>query len=105
MATLLTRHGGEYLLRLGARPPRTPLFANEDYENVNDWTGNQRTEAEVDAMIDHISQVVEEVGGKVLSAVEANPSSFLIKLSSGLYIITGRGTASSRIGVASIAST
>lgn len=76
LATLLTRHGGEYLLRLGARPPRAPLFANEDYENANDWTGNQRTDAEIDAMIDHIGQLVEEVGGKVLPAVKANPSSF-----------------------------
>jgi hypothetical protein len=65
------------LLRLGARPPRAPLFANEDYENVNDWSGNQRTEAEIDAMIDHIGQLVEEVGGKVFFAVKANPSFFI----------------------------
>jgi hypothetical protein len=62
---------------LGARPPRAPLFANEDYENVKDWTGNQRTEAEIDAMIDHIGQLVEEVGGKVQSAVKVNPSSLI----------------------------
>ncbi|KAF8502050.1 GTP-binding protein 1 [Russula emetica] len=71
IATLLTRHGGEYLLRLGARPPRAPLFANEDYENVNDWSGNQRTEAEIDAMIDHIGQLVEEVGGKACTLLRA----------------------------------
>jgi hypothetical protein len=29
-------------------------------------------------MIDHIGQLVEEVGGKVLSAVKANPSLSII---------------------------
>jgi hypothetical protein len=75
IAALLTRQGGEYILRLGARPPRAPLFTNEDFDNVNDWTGDRRTEGEIDAKIAHLGQLVEEVGGKVLSAV--NGSSLL----------------------------
>lgn len=69
IATLLTRQGGEYLLRLGARPPRAPLFSGENIDNTNSWTGDQRSEGEIDAMIAHLGQLVEEIGGKVCSAV------------------------------------
>ncbi|KAH9002118.1 GTP-binding protein 1 [Lactarius hatsudake] len=64
ISVLLTQQGGEYLLRIGARPPRAPLFTNEDLDSADGWTGEGRTEAEVDTMIDHIDQLVEEVGGK-----------------------------------------
>ncbi|KAI9442243.1 GTP-binding protein 1 [Lactarius indigo] len=65
ISLLLTQQGGEYLLRIGARPPRAPLFANEDLDSADGWTGEERTEAEVDTMIDNVGQLVEEVGGKV----------------------------------------
>ncbi|KAH9961331.1 GTP-binding protein 1 [Russula dissimulans] len=71
IAALLTRQGGEYLLRLGARPPRAPLLANEDLDNANDWTGERRTEIEIDAMIVHLGQLVEEVGGKICILLRA----------------------------------
>jgi hypothetical protein len=48
------------------------LFANEDLDDVNDWTGDRRTEAEIDAMIAHLDQLVEEVGGKVISVVKGS---------------------------------
>ena len=67
ISTLLTQQGGEYLLRIGSRPPRAPLYANEDLDSADGWTGRERTEAEIDTMIDRIVQVVEEVGGKVHS--------------------------------------
>ena len=67
ISTLLTQQGGEYLLRIGSRPPRAPLYANEDLDNADGWTGEERTEAEMDTMIDRIVQLVEEVGGKVHS--------------------------------------
>jgi hypothetical protein len=69
IATLLTRQGGEYLFRLGARPPITPLFFDEDLDNADNWTGNRRTEGDVDAMIVRLCQLVEDVGGKVFSSV------------------------------------
>jgi len=75
IATLLTRQGGEYLLRLGARPPRAPLLADENLDNVNDWAGERRTEVEIGAMIAHLGRLVEEVGGKVLSVL--NGTAFL----------------------------
>ena len=65
ISTLLTQQGGEYLLRIGARPPRPSLFANEDLDSADGWTGEKRTEAEIDTMIDRVEQLVEEVGGKV----------------------------------------
>ena len=65
ISTLLTQQGGEYLLRIGARPPRPSLFANEHLDGADGWTGEERTEAEVNTMIDRIDLLVEEVGGKV----------------------------------------
>jgi hypothetical protein len=67
IATLLTRQGGEYLFRLGARPPTTPLLSGEDLDKADGWTGDRRTEVEVDAMIARLCQLVEDVGGKVYS--------------------------------------
>ena len=54
---------------MGARPPRAPLFSDENIDNANGWTGNRRSEGEIDAMIAHLGQSVEEVGGKVCSAL------------------------------------
>jgi hypothetical protein len=65
ISTLLTQQGGEYLLRIGARPPRAPLYASEDLDSADGWTGDERTESEIDIMIDRTVQLVEEVGGKV----------------------------------------
>ena len=70
ISTLLTQQGGEYLLRIGARPPRAPLYANENLDSADGWTGDERTEAEIDTMIERVVQLVEEVGGKVLLAFE-----------------------------------
>lgn len=67
ISTLLTQQGGEYLLRIGSRPPRAPLYANEDLNSADGWTGEERTEAEIDIMIERTVQLVEEVGGKVYS--------------------------------------
>ncbi|KAN0133983.1 P-loop containing nucleoside triphosphate hydrolase protein [Lactarius tabidus] len=64
ISTLLTQQGGEYLLRIGARPPRAPLYASKDLDNADGWTGDERTESEIDIMIDRTVQLVEEVGGK-----------------------------------------
>jgi hypothetical protein len=71
---LLTRQGGEYLLRLGVRPPRAPLFGQEDINNADGWVGEERTEAEIDMMTAHLGQLLEEVGGKVLSPVTTERS-------------------------------
>ncbi|KAI9463659.1 GTP-binding protein 1 [Lactarius psammicola] len=84
ISILLTQQGGEYLLRIGARPSRTSLFAKEDLDSADGWTGEERTEAEVDTMVDHVGQLVEEVGGKacvLFRAGEPHPrASVLLRL-------------------------
>ena len=57
---------------MGTRPPRAPLLSDEDIDNTNGWTGDQRSEGEIDAMIAHLGQLVEEVGGKVCLAVSGS---------------------------------
>ncbi|KAI0268718.1 GTP-binding protein 1 [Gloeopeniophorella convolvens] len=64
LAMLLTQQRGEYLFRLGARPPRAPLFANEDLDHADGWVGEDRTDAEIDTMVTNLTQLVEEIGGK-----------------------------------------
>ena len=58
------------MLRIGACPPRAPLYANENLDSADGWTGDERTEAEIDTMIERVVQLVEEVGGKVFLAFE-----------------------------------
>nr|GAT56376.1 predicted protein [Mycena chlorophos] len=64
VASLITRHVGEYVFRIGLQPPRAQLFDNELTDDVGGWTGIARTEAEVDELKEKITAVVEEVGGK-----------------------------------------
>ncbi|KAF7321313.1 GTP-binding protein 1 [Mycena kentingensis (nom. inval.)] len=64
IASLITQCAGEYIFRVGSRPPLTQLFAGELVDDADGWTGVARTEAEIDLMVDKITAVVEEVGGK-----------------------------------------
>lgn len=65
IAALLTRHKGEYVLRLGAHPPHAALFTGEVSGENENWTGTLRTEEEINVLYDQITRTVEEVGGKV----------------------------------------
>jgi len=67
IATILTQHHGEYVLRLGAQPPITGLFAGEVTDGSEGWTGIFRTKQEIDNLRQEITSAVEEVGGKVIS--------------------------------------
>ena len=42
------------------RPPRLTLFANKDLDSADGWTGEERTEAEDNTVIDRIDLLVEE---------------------------------------------
>ncbi|KAI0949408.1 hypothetical protein AcW1_009035 [Taiwanofungus camphoratus] len=64
IASLLTRHRGEYVFRIGAHPPHSRLFTGEPVIASDGWRGVARTEAELDALQQEIAQVVDEVGGK-----------------------------------------
>ncbi|KAI0319165.1 P-loop containing nucleoside triphosphate hydrolase protein [Amylostereum chailletii] len=64
LTVLLTRRRGEFLLRVGAQPPRDKLFANEALDDADGWLGPDRTEGEVQALKESLRRAVEEVGGK-----------------------------------------
>jgi len=56
---------------LGARPPIAPLFSNENLDDADGWTGERRTEVEIDSMIAHLGQLAEELGGKACTLLRA----------------------------------
>jgi len=62
-ATLLTRHQGEFIFRIGSRPNHAKLYASETLSN-DDWTGATRTEEQVGSLENGLSRILEEIGGK-----------------------------------------
>lgn len=65
LASLLTRKRGEYILRLGVRPPQDILFAGEPLDGASGWTGVARTEDDIHVGVVGIEQVLGEIGGKM----------------------------------------
>ncbi|EAU91663.2 GTP-binding protein 1 [Coprinopsis cinerea okayama7 len=70
IAALLTHNNGEAVIRIGQRPPRTELFADELDDSIPGWSGTPRTSEEVEKLIQGLTTTVEEVGGKALSLFE-----------------------------------
>ncbi|KAH7904507.1 P-loop containing nucleoside triphosphate hydrolase protein [Hygrophoropsis aurantiaca] len=65
IASLMTRHKGEYIFRIGARPPHTPLFAGEpSVDGAQGWIGVPRTDEEVTSLRIAVAQALDEVGGQ-----------------------------------------
>ncbi|KAJ3517199.1 hypothetical protein NLJ89_g646 [Agrocybe chaxingu] len=64
VASLLTQHNGEYVLRIGQQPPRAELFSGELVEDIVGWTGLERTVKDIETVRERITKSVEEVGGK-----------------------------------------
>lgn len=64
VASLLTRHKGEYVFRIGSLPPLGKLMSGESI-NGPGWTGTSRTQEEIDTLHRNLTNIVEEVGGKV----------------------------------------
>ena len=65
MAALLTQTSGEYVLRVGQRPPLTELYAGGLSDDTTGWIGTSRTSEEIEMLITQVTKAVEEVGGKV----------------------------------------
>lgn len=66
LAALITQNHGEYVFRIGAQPSKAKLFAGDLNDDVEaDWTGMERTEDQLDFLLQEITSTVEEVGGKV----------------------------------------
>ena len=70
IASLLTRHRGEYVFRIGALPPLPQLISGEPIEDTG-WIGVTRTQAEVDKLHEMTVKVVEQMGGKVSTLFES----------------------------------
>ncbi|KAF9460688.1 P-loop containing nucleoside triphosphate hydrolase protein [Collybia nuda] len=64
IASLITQHRGEYVLRIGEQPQHAQLFTGEFSEDSNGWTGIRKSEDELDLLKDAVIRTVEEVGGK-----------------------------------------
>jgi hypothetical protein len=65
VAQLITGRKGEYIFRIGCRPPHTSLFAGESVDDATGWSGVPRTDVEVTSLQSSVKRVVEELGGKV----------------------------------------
>jgi hypothetical protein len=70
IASLLTRHRGEYVFRIGALPPLSQLVSGEPIEDTG-WIGVTRTQAEVDKLHEMTAKGVEQMGGKVSTLFES----------------------------------
>ncbi|KAF9792749.1 P-loop containing nucleoside triphosphate hydrolase protein [Thelephora terrestris] len=70
IASLLTRHRGEYVFRIGALPTLSQLMFGEPIEGTG-WVGVTRSQAEVDKIHEMTIKVVEQMGGKVSTLFEA----------------------------------
>jgi hypothetical protein len=62
IASLLTQHSGEYVLRIGEQPPQDELFS-EDLTNKS--SGIPRSSDDIELILQQITKNVEEVGGNV----------------------------------------
>ena len=65
LALLLTRRRGEFLMRIGAQPPRDVLLSNKDLSGTGGWEGMERTEEEITRIKVSLRRATEELGGKV----------------------------------------
>lgn len=70
IASLLTRHRGEYVFRIGALPPLSRLISGEPTEDT-EWVGVAREQAETDKIHNMTVKVVEQMGGKVSTLFES----------------------------------
>lgn len=64
VAALVTSHKGEFILRMGSRPPHSLIFTGESSAGSTVY-GLPRTDAELHRLSSEISRVMEELGGKV----------------------------------------
>lgn len=68
IASLITQNHGEYVLRIGSQPPHAELFAGGLTDESDGWSGTARNVDEIEKLRQSITDIVEEVGGKVCRA-------------------------------------
>ena len=64
LKNVIEHHGGEYILRIGKKPPRAVLFS-PDAQDETEWTGTPRSEDEITKIRDEATRLMNELGGKV----------------------------------------
>ncbi|KAG9221124.1 hypothetical protein CCMSSC00406_0005437 [Pleurotus cornucopiae] len=64
LAALITQNHGEYVLRIGSRPPSINMFAGDLNDDTDGYTGTPRTAGELDYLTEAISAALDEIGGK-----------------------------------------
>ncbi|KAF4598628.1 hypothetical protein EYR38_007034 [Pleurotus pulmonarius] len=64
LAALITQNHGEYILRIGSRPPSVNMFAGDLNDDADGFTGTPRTTGELDYLTEAISAALDEIGGK-----------------------------------------
>lgn len=77
IAELLTQNGGEYVFRIGQQLSHKNLFSGELNDETQDWSGTAQTIEDIDTLRVRISNLVEEVGGKVECFKIFKPLTFL----------------------------
>ena len=65
LSNLLTTHRGEHVLRLGRRPLHPTLFNPDPSTASDDWIGTPRSDKELAKMVEEVTRLVEDIGGKV----------------------------------------
>jgi len=67
VASLLTRHKGEYILRFGAHPPHPKLFSKlpGSLEDSDGWRGSALTAEELDTLQREVKEILTDIGGVV----------------------------------------
>ncbi|KAJ2922724.1 hypothetical protein H1R20_g14360, partial [Candolleomyces eurysporus] len=66
LAAVLTQNNGEYVIRIGQRPPQEPLYGGTLTDEAEGWSGTARSLEDVQTIVQELTKTVEEVGGKAL---------------------------------------
>ena len=65
IASLITQHNGEHVLRIGRQPPHDKLFTGALTDECSGWSGIPRSTDDIECIRQQITKTVEEIGGKV----------------------------------------
>ncbi|KAG1737668.1 P-loop containing nucleoside triphosphate hydrolase protein [Suillus lakei] len=76
IAQLIAGRKGEYIFRIGCRPPHTSLFSGASVDDATGWSGVPRTDVEVISLQSSVKRVVEELGGKISVLFETTDGNY-----------------------------
>ena len=65
LTSVLTRGWGEYIFRIGSFPPQASIFLDEPLDGDTGVHGIPRTTEEITSIRTILTEIVDELGGKV----------------------------------------